>query len=70
MSLSTHSEYPNPRLPKLSRAQLASMDRAPWKQYKEIEGDLLGYRALILRREGWQTLHNVIRGDHGLPDRY
>ena len=57
-------------LEKLSRQQLRDMELQPWKQYRNVEGDALAERALILRREGWQTLHNVIRGAHGLPNRY
>lgn len=43
---------------------------APWKQYRDLHGDPLAFRALILRREGWQTLHNIIFGAHDLPNRY
>ena len=35
-----------------------------------IKGDLLLQRQVYMMREGRHSLHNLIRGDHGLPNRY
>lgn len=57
-------------LRKLSRAEYREMLLAPWRQIRATEGNELAFRAYILRREGAETLVNVIRGAHGLPNRY
>jgi len=33
-----------------------------------VHGDPLLHRQAVLVREGRHTLHNVIRGEHGLPN--
>jgi hypothetical protein len=37
---------------------------------RDCHGDPLALRALWLATHGWQTLHNIIRGEHDLPNRY
>lgn len=55
---------------KMSRAEWNAFDLEPWQQLKVVAGDPLAFRAYILRREGWQTLVNMIRGDHNLPNAF
>jgi hypothetical protein len=45
---------------------------APWRMWREVEstGDPLLYRQVILAREGRETLVNVVRGAHGLPNKH
>lgn len=42
----------------------------PWQAIKRVEADELAKRQLVKSMHGWQTLHNWIRGRHGLPNRY
>jgi hypothetical protein len=57
--------------PRLGRSEAAFVCRAqPWQQHRHADGDTLATRALVLRVHGWETLHNMIRGAHGLPNRY
>lgn len=51
----------------ITRTERANATEEPWRAYKRVEGDELAYRWLILRREGRETLINIIRGTHGLP---
>lgn len=55
---------------KLSRRQIDQLLMRPWQQWKSVSGDNLAYRQLIKSREGWQTLVNCIRNQHGLTNKY
>lgn len=55
---------------KKGQHELDLLTMEPWKQWHMVEHDLLAYRQLLKAREGWETLHNHIRGQHGLPNRY
>ena len=37
---------------------------------KLVAGDTLLHRQVYMMREGRHSLHNMIRGDHNLPNRY
>lgn len=43
--------------------------RKPFYWYR-VSHDPLLERQVYMMREGRQALHNMIRGDHGLPNRY
>lgn len=56
---------------KMTRVELDNICSAPmWKRIKAVEGNNLAFRALMKQSHGWEMLHNLIRGDHGLPNRY
>lgn len=49
----------------------AELPRPPYLAIRKLRrrGDQLAFRWYMLRREGRHTLHNIILGDHGLPNR-
>lgn len=54
----------------ITRTERANAAEAPWRAYRRAGNDPLALRWLILRHEGRECLINVIRGAHGLPNRY
>lgn len=64
----------NPRtilqLVKFSKHDLQLSDLPMWKQLRAVGGDPLAFRQLVLRSNGYHTLVNVIRGSHGLSNKY
>ena len=67
----SHLTHPIKSVRKWTRRQWRTVGNTPmWKQLKEVSGDELALRELMLRSHGIETLQNFIFGAHGRPNKW